>query len=313
MASARSGDRVAAAKAQLIGMAAGKGGETKLRQMIRDLEKNTEQNPAAFLLDLVQALVWRNPDTGGTGAALAALRRYREVAETKLPHLLIWLAGLIDGAAARDEIERALARCMATEKKLTCASYMDYHDWLPLDDRIRLAGLYQVCDPPFDLLVAKALWTGTAAIQRDRVTAVDRLARLVIETDSDTALSVVLASETGVDVPAATLARCRAALGRMTSGGWPQVLTFERAEDPRDRERGSVDVRCRFRRDLFADRPSFDPARATAPGHAAATVLRDPLGTASGRTARLRPVVPLVRRARHRRPRLGRLDLLEEP
>jgi hypothetical protein len=64
------------------------------------------------------------------------------------------------------------------------------------------------------------------------------------------------------------------------------------ASDPRDRERGAFDIRCRLRRALFADWPFFDPAGAIAPGHAAATVLCDPLGTAFGRAARLRSVVP---------------------
>ena len=59
--------------------------------------------------------------------------------------------------------------------------------------------------------------------------------------------------------------------------------------------------------------PAVDPAREAAAGVAAAGVLFDPLGAPADGAARVRPPVPLVRRARDRGPGVGRLDLLQEP
>ena len=69
----------------------------------------------------------------------------------------------------------------------------------------------------------------------------------------------------------------------------------------------------RFRRAVFAARAGVDPAGAAAAGAAAAGLLLDPLGAAAGRADRVRPAVPLVCRARHGRPGVGRDDLHQEP
>ena len=66
-------------------------------------------------------------------------------------------------------------------------------------------------------------------------------------------------------------------------------------------------------RALFADRPRVDPAGTVDAGVAAAGVLFDPLGTATGRADRLRSVVPLVRWAGDRGPGVGRHHLHQEP
>src|ERR1700732_5048372 len=57
----------------------------------------------------------------------------------------------------------------------------------------------------------------------------------------------------------------------------------------------------------------LEPPQAVTTGNASSGVLLDPLRAAVDGAARLRPVFPLVRRARHRRCCLGSLDLLQKP
>src|SRR5882757_9181383 len=56
-----------------------------------------------------------------------------------------------------------------------------------------------------------------------------------------------------------------------------------------------------------------DSAGAACPGLAASGVLLDPVGASAGRADRVRPAVPLVRRAGHRRGGLGCHDVYQEP
>src|SRR5271169_5953889 len=85
------------------------------------------------------------------------------------------------------------------------------------------------------------------------------------------------------------------------------------AADSRDRQRGAASAFGRVRQALLGDRPGVDPARAADAGLAVAGLLFDPLGTAIGRADRLRPVVSLVCRARHRGPGVGRHHLHQKP
>ena len=71
---------------------------------------------------------------------------------------------------------------------------------------------------------------------------------------------------------------------------------------------GEFDGALRGRR-----RAAVDPAGDAAAGDAAAGVLHDPLGAPADGAARVRPLVPLVRRAFGGRAGLGPFDLLEEP
>ena len=68
-------------------------------------------------------------------------------------------------------------------------------------------------------------------------------------------------------------------------------------------------VRC----GLCAAWPAFHPARAADARPVAAGVLHDPVRAPAGGAARLRPVVPLVRRPRRRRSGMGCVVLREEP
>ena len=62
-----------------------------------------------------------------------------------------------------------------------------------------------------------------------------------------------------------------------------------------------------------SDGASVDPARDVAAGHASASVRLDPLGAAADGAAGVRPVVPQVRRAGHRRSGLQSFELRPEP
>ena len=72
-----------------------------------------------------------------------------------------------------------------------------------------------------------------------------------------------------------------------------------------DRERGAGSAGAEFRGALFAARPAVDSAGEAAAGDAAAGLLLDPLGAPADGAAGVRPVVPLVRRARRRRSGVG--------
>ena len=86
------------------------------------------------------------------------------------------------------------------------------------------------------------------------------------------------------------------------------------AHDPFDRQRDAGGAERGVRRALRGrGRAAVDPAGDAAPGDAAAGVLHDPLGAPADGAARVRPLVPLVRRALGGRAGLGPFDLLEEP
>ena len=86
------------------------------------------------------------------------------------------------------------------------------------------------------------------------------------------------------------------------------------ARDPFDRQRDAGCAERGVRRALRGRRrAAVDPAGDAAAGDAAAGVLHDPLGAPVDGAARVRPLVPLVRRAFGGRAGLGPFDLLEEP
>src|SRR6202022_706501 len=83
--------------------------------------------------------------------------------------------------------------------------------------------------------------------------------------------------------------------------------------DPRDCEWRAVGPECRLCGDVRAAGTALYPAGEVAAGLTAAGVLHNPLGTPVDGTAEVRPAVPLVRRAWHRRCGLGSLGVLQEP
>ena len=90
-----------------------------------------------------------------------------------------------------------------------------------------------------------------------------------------------------------------------------------RASAAHDHARSSNEVLASldagFRAALRGHGAAVDRAGAAAAGLAAAGVLLGALRAAADGADRLQPAVPLVRRARHRRCRLGPFDVLEEP
>ncbi len=100
---------------------------------------------------------------------------------------------------------------------------------------------------------------------------------------------------------------------RLCGSGEPDPGETFAAKDPGDRERSPGRARRQLRRASFRDRSPFDPARAPPADYTAADLLLVAIGAAPGAAARFRPVVPMVRRAGHRRSGLGRPELLEEP
>ena len=110
--------------------------------------------------------------------------------------------------------------------------------------------------------------------------------------------------------------------GRGSADGAAVLLCRSRVEssrgppvagDPRLGERGADGPVGRLRRALFARRPAEHRAGAAAAGDVAAMLLLGALGAAADGAAGVRPLVPLVRRARGRRPGVGRERVLEEP